>query len=264
MFESRIADPRSSHASRAAQTSSVTAARLRGSRQHARDTARGSTPEAGRARSVDLTAVPVGPLQGGSLVDSEVAAVVRGPVATAGGGSASSGLAGGAATSISTTNLDGPTWGNYGEFKWWISWVTDGTSGWVVQKVENAYSGSYADSSAITNATVGAEPSYYEAWEVAANGTITGSPTVPVNRDQFERPALSTGSHGSWGMTGTVYWTSTDPAGSGFSHGAIGNAGVLLSARNAPAGIGSALHSRSAHGMWDATGAQMLPGCFVT
>ena len=175
------------------------------------------------------------------------------------GAVASAGL-GGNATTMSTSDLSAATWSDYGQFKWWIKWVTDGTSGWIVQKIENTYSGSLADGTAITNASVGVEPTYYEAWEVAANGTITGSLGLTGNRDRWERIRMANGSHGSWGMTGTVYWTASDPAASGFTSGGVANAGSLLSSKTAPAGLSVALRVREAHGMWSSTGAQMVPG----
>jgi len=176
----------------------------------------------------------------------------------------SRGAVGGDATSASTSNLSAPEWKDYGEFKWWIKWVTDGTSGWIVQRITNTYAGSLADGTAITNASVGVEPSYYEAWEVAANGTITGSLGLTGNRDRWERIRLGNGSHGNFGMTGTVYWTSKDPSLSGFTSGGVANAGSLLSSKNAPASISASLLTREAHGMWASTGAQMLPGCYTS
>ena len=175
-----------------------------------------------------------------------------------------SGTLGGDATSMSTSNLSAPEWKDFGEFKWWIKWATDGTSGWIVQKIDNTYSGALADGSTITNASVGVEPSYYEAWEVAANGGITGSLGATGNRDRWERPAMPAGSAGSWGMTGTVHWTTRDPQTSGFTSGKVANAGSLLSSKAAAAGMSAPLLTRGAHGMWTSSGAAALPGCFVT
>ena len=176
-----------------------------------------------------------------------------------------SAVMGGNASTMSTANLAGPQWNNNGEFRWWISWATDGTSGWIVQKIENTYSGTRADGSAITNASVGATPLYYEAWEVAANGTITGSLGATGNRDRWDRPNLGAlGSQTSFSMTGTVYWTNSDPAASGFRSRAVRNAGSLLSSTSAPAGIGSPLLVRRAHGTWMRDGSTALPGCFTS
>lgn len=173
---------------------------------------------------------------------------------------------GGDATTATTTNLPNaaPSWQNYGGFKWWISWTTDGTSGWIVQKIENTYSGSLADGTAITNASVGVEPTYYEAWQVAANGSITGSLGLTGNRDRWERPPQPNGSQGNFGMTGTVYWTSQNPATSGFTSGGVANAGTLLSKKTAPAGLSAALLTRHAHGAWASTGALLLPACLTS
>lgn len=160
---------------------------------------------------------------------------------------------GGAATTMSTGELAAATWSDEGRFKWWVNWVTDGTSGWIVQKITNTYSGSKKDGTAITNASVGAIPSYYEAWEVDKDGKITGSLGKTGNRDKWERPALGEGSKGSWSMTGNVYWTGTDPAASGFKSKGVSNAGSLLSSLTAPKDLSGELQTRKASGTWDAS-----------
>jgi hypothetical protein len=178
---------------------------------------------------------------------------------------AQAGALGGDATNISTGNLSEPSWTNNGRFKWWVKWITNGTSGWVVQKIENTYSGTRADGTPITNASVGVTPLYYEAWEVANDGTITGSLGATGNRDRWERPALGAlGSFTSFSMKGTVYWTRSNPANSGFTSGGVANAGSLLSSVSAPAGIGSPLLVRSAYGSWSTNGDPALPGCWTS
>src|SRR5215208_4953535 len=64
-------------------------------------------------------------------------------------------MLGGDATSASTSDLSAAAWTDHGVFKWWIKWVTDGMSGWIVQKINNTYSGTDGAGKAITNATVG-------------------------------------------------------------------------------------------------------------
>ena len=188
-----------------------------------------------------------------------------GPAADAGTTPDAGATASTAATSISTADLSAADWQNNGFFKWWIKWITDGKSGWIVQRIENTYSGTRADGTAITNASVGVTPSYYEAWEVASNGTITGSLGGTGNRDRWERPALGPlGSTLSLSMKGTVYWTATDPATSGFTSGGVTNAGSLLSSTSAPSGIGAPLLVRNAFGSYSADGPPQLPGCFTS
>lgn len=167
------------------------------------------------------------------------------------------------AKSISTSNLSAPDWADFGEFKWWVKWITDGKSGWIVQHLTNTYSGSLADGSSLTDQKLGLEPSYYEAWEVAADGTITGSLGGTFNRDRWERPHLE-GSTGSWSMVSTVHWTPTDPQKSGFASGSVPAAGSLLSSKTAPADLSASLFNRGAYGAWDSTGKPLLPGCFVS
>jgi hypothetical protein len=162
---------------------------------------------------------------------------------------------GGDATSIATSDLFAADWKPHGQFKWWIKWTTNGTKGWIVQRIVNTYSGTDSAGTAITNAAVGVTPSYYEAWEVDASGGITGSLGATGNRDRWERPSQGNGSKGAWSMTGTVYWTSEDPAKSGFTSGGVGNAGSLLSSTKAPAKLSAAFATRSADGKWDSTGA---------
>jgi len=163
-------------------------------------------------------------------------------------------MLGGDATSASTSDLSAAAWTDHGVFKWWIKWVTDGTSGWIVQKITNTYSGTDGAGKAITNATVGVTPSYYEAWEVDAAGGITGSLGATGNRDRWERPGQGASSKGTWSMTGEVYWTAEDPAKSGFKSKAVANAGTLLSSKSAPAKLSGLLLTRTADGAWDSTG----------
>jgi hypothetical protein len=162
----------------------------------------------------------------------------------------------GDAKSAKTGDLKGAaaTWKPHGEFKWWIEWSTDGTSGWIVQKITNGYSGTDKSGTAITDASVGVTPSYYEAWEVDGAGKITGSLGGTGNRDRWERPSLGAGSKGDWSMKGEVCWAAEDPAKSGFKSGGIGNAGTLLSDAKAPAKLSKLLLTRNANGKWDSTG----------
>jgi hypothetical protein len=169
----------------------------------------------------------------------------------------------GDAKSVSTSELAAPEWKDYGGFKWWVKWTTDGTSGWIVQKIENHFSGSRADGSTLTNESAGIEPAYYEAWEVANDGSITGSLGQTGNRDRWDRVPRN-GTTGSWSIKGTVYFTSADPQKSGFKSGALPIAGSLLSSKSPPAGLSSALLNRGAYSAWNSTGKIMLPGCFVT
>jgi len=161
---------------------------------------------------------------------------------------------GGDATSASTSDLAAAAWTDNGVFKWWIKWVTDGASGWIVQKITNTYSGTDGASKPITNATVGVTPSYYEAWEVDSAGGITGSLGATGNRDRWERSDRGASSKGTWSMKGEVYWTAEDPAKSGFKSKAVANAGTLLSSTSAPAKLSGLLVTRTADGAWDSTG----------
>jgi hypothetical protein len=171
----------------------------------------------------------------------------------AGDGPAENGIIGGNATTMSTADLAAAAWSNHGQFKWWIKWATDGTEGWIVQKITNTYTGSKKDGTVITNAGLGVVPSYYEAWAVDKAGVITGSLGATGNRDRWERPGMGDGSKGTWSMTGNVYWTATDPAKSGFTSRGVSNAGSLLASTSAPKDLSAELQTRTANGAWDST-----------
>jgi hypothetical protein len=174
----------------------------------------------------------------------------------AGDGGPDEGDFGGAATTMSTTDWSGQSasWMDHGQFNWWIKWATDGTAGWIVQKITNTLAGTAKNGSAISLSTYGIVPTYYEAWEVDKDGNITGSLGATPNRDKWTRGSRGDGSKGTWSMTGNVYWTPTDPAKSGFTSGGVVNAGSLLASTSAPKDLSAELLTRSANGAWDSTG----------
>jgi hypothetical protein len=161
------------------------------------------------------------------------------------------------ASSISTSELTPADWRPDGVFTWAIQWNTNGTKGWIVQRVVSTYSGTYGSGAAITNESAGVTPSYYEAWSVDENGVVDSAGYIG-NRDSWTRIDQGKGSKGHWSMTGTVYWTSEDPAKSGFTKGGVKDAKVLLSATHAPAKLSGVLLTRSADGNWDSTGAKPI------
>ena len=159
---------------------------------------------------------------------------------------------------INTNDTSPPQWFPHGAFRWHVGFATTGTNGWIVQKVTNTYNGVDSIGGAITNATVGVTPDYYEAWKVDANSAV--SPSAGATNDMFERPDLSVdpafmdpATKGSFSMTGKVYWTATNPTESGMAAQTVPDAGILLSSIGAPADIGVSLLSRLAEGNWDST-----------
>jgi hypothetical protein len=168
-------------------------------------------------------------------------------------GAAEDGDMGGAATKSSTSTTAGPNWLDHGSFRWVVAWGTDGTSGWIVQKVTNTLSGTKKDGTVISPATYGITPIYYEAWAVDSAGKVT--PTDGTSHDWWTRGSRGAGSKGNWSMRGDVYWTDKDPAKSGLTPGGVSNAGILLSGTTAPAGLSAALQVRTANGVWDSSGA---------
>jgi hypothetical protein len=180
------------------------------------------------------------------------APVAPGGVEGGGLGAASDHLElGGDATKSGTKDTEAAAWKDYGAFRWAIAWSTDGTSGWIVQKVSSTLNATAKDGSAITLASIGTAPSYYEAWAVDDKGKV--SPAVGSTNDIWSRNSKGEGSKGNWSMKGDVYWTSSDPAKSGLTSGGVRNAGILLSGTSAPAGLSGVLQTRHADGKWDAT-----------
>ncbi|HEX3762700.1 MAG TPA: hypothetical protein VHW23_28590 [Kofleriaceae bacterium] len=157
----------------------------------------------------------------------------------------------GAATKSGTTDTEAAMWKDHGAFRWAVAWTTDGTSGWIVQKITSTYTGTRKDGSAITLASVGTTPSYYEAWAVDNSGKV--SPAVGATNDIWARGSKGDGSKGTWSIKGDVHWTSSDPAKSGLTPGGVANAGILLSGTSAPAGLSGVLQTRHADGAWDST-----------
>jgi hypothetical protein len=171
---------------------------------------------------------------------------------TSGGLGASGEDQAGAATKSTTATTSGPTWSPHGQFAWAVGWGTDGTSGWIVQKVTSTLTGTKSDGSVISPATYGLTPLYYEAWPVDSAGAVT--PIRGGANDFWNRGSRGAGSKGNWSIRGDVYWTNTDPATTGLTAGGVANAGILLSGTTAPGGIGGALQVRTADGTWDSTG----------
>jgi hypothetical protein len=176
-------------------------------------------------------------------------------------GPARDGALSGNATRASADNQpdSGPTWDLYGGFHWTTKWDTDGTSGWLVQNIQNEYSGNFRDGTPVTNASGKSDPYYWEAWTVSSGGIFT-----PASFDNWNRIRIW-GSEGKWHTLGTVYWTPTDPRLSGFKEGTVPSAGQwLLSSWTAPADLGPPLLNRSAHASWRMDGSMEYPGCFVS
>lgn len=181
------------------------------------------------------------------------------PVRSAEEGSAIPAMSSGQPTKTTTGDERGPEWLNWGEFHWWIRWITDGTSGWIVQSIKNDYSGTKKDGTALTLADAKATPFYYEAWTVNKDGVI-----MPGNLDTWNRPILRD-TDGKWSTQGVVYWTDTDPQQSGFRAGAIPDAGqFLLSSLTAPANLSAPLLNRAGYGAWHPDGTPQSPGCYVS
>lgn len=152
--------------------------------------------------------------------------------------------------SVSSTSNTGPTWNNHGNFDWRVGFNTTGKNGWLVQEIVNQFRGEDSTGTAISGASI--TPRYCEAWAVDATSNIT--PNVGVNNDYWIRPSRGANTKGHWSMTGSVYFTTTDPATQGFTPGGVANAGILLSTVTKPSGLGVARLHRYAQGTWDSTG----------
>jgi hypothetical protein len=167
---------------------------------------------------------------------------------------------------IEAANNTGPSWYDHGRFYWYTNWNLSGrnvgaaTNGWVVQRVDNTYSGEDSAGTAIDNARVGVTPSYYEAWPVVAGAVHRFPWDTSIGRDYWQRPDLSVlgsvadaNTKGRWSMRGKVYFTTTDPTAHGLASGNVANAGSLPSAVTAPPDLGVARLHRYANGTWDST-----------
>lgn len=185
----------------------------------------------------------------GGFMD-DVGDVAR-PVGAAVGNAAGAVVGALTGVSISSTSNSGPTWGNHGHFDWRVGFTTSGTSGWIVQEINNDLTGTGSGGGALP----GKMPTrqYWEAWAVDASSAIT--PAIGANNDYWIRPGRGAGSKGHWSMTGAVYFTKTDPKTQGFTPGGVPDAGILLSTTSAPSGLGLARLRRYAQGTWDSTGA---------
>jgi hypothetical protein len=153
--------------------------------------------------------------------------------------------------SISTTTNTGPTWNDHGAFDWRVGIATTGTSGWIVQEVNNTLTGTGAGGGALGGWKP--TPKYWEAWEVDAASVV--SPAIAADNDYWIRPTYGTGTKGHWSMTGHLYFTTTDPKTQGFVPYGVPDAQMLLSSTTAPTGLGLARLHRYAQGTWDSTGA---------
>ena len=163
------------------------------------------------------------------------------------GGTTPSGTQGdakGGGVTISYSNTIAPKWDPLGSFTWDVGFSTSGKNGWIVQKIDNAFS---AETSSGPITTTLPTPSYYEAWKVDGSSGI--SPSAGATHDMWRRPGRGNGTKGNWSMVGTCYFTSQDPT--SLRAGSVPDAGILRSSTSAPAGLGSALLTRTASGSWD-------------
>lgn len=152
---------------------------------------------------------------------------------------------------ISSANTTAPNWKDHGDFEWIVGFTTSGTSGWIVQEINNTYRAEDAAGTALPDP--GVVPRYWEAW--AVDGTSKITPSNGANHDYWLRPSRGNNTQGHWSMSGALYFTATDPATQGFTAGGVANAGILLSSTTAPSGLGVARQHRYAQGTWDSTGA---------
>jgi hypothetical protein len=188
-------------------------------------------------------------LLGGPQTEEILGDIAR-PVGTALGEVVGSVAAAVTGISISSTTNVGPTWSDHGRFNWQVGFTTTGKSGWIVQEITNTYRAE--DKSGKSVAPV-YTPHYWEAWAVDSTSKIT--PSVGTDNDYWRRPSRGAHTQGHWSMTGSVYFTTTDPATQGFTASGVKDAGILLSSTSAPGDLGIARLHRYAQGTWDSTGA---------
>jgi hypothetical protein len=186
---------------------------------------------------------------GGATLGESVGDVTR-PVGSFLGnvfGSVVGGLTG---TNISTTTTTPAAWKDHGQFAWEVAFATSGTNGWIVQEVESTRRAQDAVGNSLPDPLT---LDYWEAWAVDGAGKVT--PGSGATNDTWGRRSWGTNTQGHWSMTGSVYFTTVDPATQGFTPGGVPEAGILLSTTTEPSGLGIARLHRYAQGTWDSTGA---------
>ena len=207
----------------------------------------------------DLTGAPAGELGGlkpksgtdhdiGGRTPGEAVGDVTRPIGTAIGnvvGSIAGAVTGVSVSSVTTTPA---AWNNHGHFVWDIGFNTTGQNGWLVQEIASTRR---AENTAGVAFPDGLTRRYWEAWAVDGTGAVT--PALGATNDMWQRRGWGNGSQGHWSITGTVYFTTTDPATMGFAAGNVPEAGALLSTTGAPGGLGIARLHRYAQGTWDST-----------
>jgi hypothetical protein len=153
-----------------------------------------------------------------------------------------------ATVNISTSTNTGPTWTDHGHFDWRVGFVTNATSGWIIQELFNSYSIQDASGNDVVPRFT---PHYWEAWAVSENSAVT--PNIGPDNDYWIRPSRGNNTKGTWSMDGAVTYTTTDPATQGFTPRGVREAGILLSTTTAPRDPGMLLMNRAANGTWDST-----------
>lgn len=173
-------------------------------------------------------------------------------VVSTGAGNVVGGIAGAlTGISISQTTTGGPTFGPQGASMYHVGFNTTGRTGWIVQKVDNSLNGTDSTGAALTPASIGLTPHYYEAWQVDAAGAVT--PSVGGTNDMWDQGPIGAGSKGHWSTTASLYWVPGAATPGGMAAGAVPSAGILVSSTAAPPGLGVARLHRYAHATWDAT-----------
>jgi len=155
------------------------------------------------------------------------------------------------AVTITSTTTAGPTFGPQGAAMWHVAFSTTGRTGWIVQKIDNTVTGTDASGGAMTPATIGLAPHYYEAWSVSSTGAVT--PAVSGDNDYWDQGGMGARTKGTWSTTGALHWIAGATRPGGMAAGAVPNAGILVSSYSAPPGLGPVLLNRQARGTWDAT-----------
>jgi hypothetical protein len=133
-------------------------------------------------------------------------------------------------------------------FRWRIRWSTTGRDGYIVQEINRARhmfrctKGKPRSGAEIKLA--GDPPGHFwEAWHVAADGSMT-----PSNEDTWILTTLSN-TEGDWNISGKAYWTQTLDPKAGFKIQSW-DPGQLATLTQ-PSGLGSVLVSRQKQGTWN-------------
>lgn len=145
---------------------------------------------------------------------------------------------------VTTTDDSAPDRTPFGEFNWAVQWVTNATSGFIVQEIRNTLTATNSDGNPDTSIPL-PTPHFWEAW------SFEGLVLAP-RRDFWVLPARPNTS-GNWRILGNVYFVKQLDPGANFVPGGVPESRGL-STRTQPNNLGPRLMVRHQAGHWELDG----------